>query len=239
MTRDKSGALLIVAEDENSWMQVYDALSRPGRVVRHRKVPKSMPKGFRFMAWSAGMPPESSYIRKTSDILPENTWFDGAQLRYKESNPRYRWISRGLRRDNCYGDEEDDEDDDDSLEHTPGGNCCAPRASRCLGWHGNDNGYYQDRHGNWYDSAGNYMPTSQPCQPVQWALPERQHPPPQDRRGRRFAPMPSPVGAWDDDDNFVWKESPSGRVRYTKQLDNPICNEGGRRRGGVEQFRSG
>ncbi|OAA62970.1 hypothetical protein ISF_04846 [Cordyceps fumosorosea ARSEF 2679] len=249
---DKSGALLIVADDEDSWMQVYQSLNSQGRSVRNKSLPKRPSKGFRFLAWSAGMPPQSSYIRKTSDILPENTWFDGTHLRYKESNPRYRWIapSSRSRQSHYYDDEEDeddDDDDDDGCGHAPPGKCCQDCAVRCLGWRDNDKGLQQDEYGNWWDGCGNLVgnsfvtPGSRPCQNVNYSLPASR-PPRGDWRGRRFARMPSPVGGYfgsGDDDDFTWQDGPSGRVRYTKQLMNPVCNSSGGRPGGVEQYRCG
>ncbi|OAA51001.1 hypothetical protein BBO_00948 [Beauveria brongniartii RCEF 3172] len=186
MPVDKSGALMIVADDQDSWMQAYQALGRGGRVVRHKKLPSKPSKSFRFLAWSAGMPSKSTYLRKTSDVLPENTWYDGTHMRYQESNPRFRWLARGR-----HSRRDDDDDDDDccgSMAHAPGGSCCADCANHSLPWGGQpalaplagypQAEYAQADYANLYDSYGQYMPASQPCQEVQWALPGPPPPPP-------------------------------------------------------------
>ncbi|KAM3500479.1 hypothetical protein MY10362_006357 [Beauveria mimosiformis] len=243
MPVDKSGALMIVADDQNSWMQAYQALGRGGRVIRHKKLPSKPSKSFRFLAWSAGMPSKSTYLRKTSDVLPENTWFDGTHMRYQESNPRFRWLARGR-----HSRRDDDDDDDDCCAHAPGGSCCADCANHSLPWGGQpalaplagypQAEYAQPDYANLYDPYGQYMPAPpQPCQEVQWALPGPAPPRPHDRRGRRFTPMASPPSN-DEGDNWIWRDGPIGPVRYSRPLSMPICDELGMSPG-VEQYRCG
>ncbi|KAM3520683.1 hypothetical protein NHJ13051_006719 [Beauveria bassiana] len=270
MPVDKSGALMIVADDQDSWMQAYQALGRGGRVIRHKKLPSKPSKSFRFLAWSAGMPSKSTYLRKTSDVLPENTWYDGTHMRYQESNPRFRWLARGR---HSRGDDDDDDDDccGGGGAHASGGTCCADCANHSLPWGGQpplvplaplagypqpeylQAGYYpqpeylqagypqpeyaQVEYANPYDSCGQYMPASQPCQEVQWAQPGPARPAPYDRRGRRFTPMASPPPN-DESNNWIWRDGPIGPVRYSRQLAMPICDESGMSPG-VEQYRCG
>ncbi|KAM3557634.1 hypothetical protein ARSEF4850_004972 [Beauveria asiatica] len=245
MPVDKSGALMIVADDQDSWMQAYQALDRGGRVIRHKKLPSKPSKSFRFLAWSAGMPSKSTYLRKTSDVLPENTWYDGTHMRYQESNPRFRWLARGR-----HSQRDDDDDDDDCcgrIAHAPGGSCCADCANQSLPWGSQpalaplagypQAEYPQADYANLHDSYGQYMPASQPCQEVQWALPGPAPPPPHDRRGRRFTPMASPAPN-DEGNNWIWRHGPVGPVRYSRPLSMPICDESGMSPG-VEQYRCG
>lgn len=234
-------SLKLVAQDENTWMQVYNSISLPGRTVRHARAPKPNSTRTKFLAWSIGMPPHTKYIRKTSGIHPENTWWDGAQVHYRESNPRYTFIADSPKKhgNNNDDDEEDDDDNnDDGAGHTPGGNCCTACASRCLPWHGYNAGWYLDDNGIWWDPNGNPVNTTNTHpEQVNWALPPRPQPE-EPRRGRRYTRLESPERD-DNGDGFVRRDSATGLpIRYSRLPAMPIYETPARGRGGgVEQYR--
>ncbi|KAJ4155300.1 hypothetical protein LMH87_000554 [Akanthomyces muscarius] len=244
MPLDKSGALLVVAGDQNTWMEAYSSMRRGGKITRHMKLPKTPSKALKFLAYSAGAPRGTTSIRKSSKIRPEDMWWDGAHVKYQESDPRILWVGSKTPEVEDDDDEDDDDGNDDygnycGCGHPPGSNYCGGCATPYLGWESHSPDYWHDSYGHNYDYYGHYNAPQVPCQEMSYSMPAG-YPLPEDKRGRRFTRMASPPPRGDDpDEHFVWQAGDYGPVRYSAPRMLPLCEDPWKRPSGVDRYRCG
>ncbi|KAJ2974918.1 hypothetical protein NQ176_g5806 [Zarea fungicola] len=238
MSSSKSEAVQLTKEAKE-WVLQHQHDQKALSIFRYKKLPKKLPMGFRFLAWTVGMPPKASRIERRCRLRPEDTKFDGPLWYYTASDRRYTWVTKSPSEDSEArdgGEEEDGGDDDDED--------VAPR--QWIGWHGYGDlsGYSCDEDGNWYDTEGRQMPVcSELPDEIQYSPPFRAwnvspwplQKAPALAMSRRFMPM-GISDRKDVDNSFVKVDERTGLpIRHTQRPT--VKSYEALNKCGVEQFR--